>query len=60
MPELKNLPNNYLFKPWEASADVLRKANVKLGENYPAPIVDLKDSRDAALKAFEKTKNITI
>ncbi len=56
VPELKNLPNNYLFKPWEASADVLRKANVKLGENYPAPIVDLKDSRDAALKAFEKTK----
>ncbi|GIS06092.1 MAG: hypothetical protein CM15mP109_08480 [Candidatus Dadabacteria bacterium] len=25
--------------------DVLEQANVKLGENYPEPIVDLKESR---------------
>ena len=35
-------------------ADVLEKANVKLGENYPGPIVDLKESRERALEAFDK------
>ena len=56
LPELKDLPTKYLYSPWEAPADVLEKANVKLGENYPGPIVDLKESRERALEAFDKIR----
>lgn len=52
VPEIANLPNKYLFNPWEAPSDLLEQFGVKLGINYPLPIVDLKDSRDKALKAF--------
>ena len=56
VPELKNLPNKYLFSPWEAPEQVLKKAGISLGENYPTPIVDLKESRNRALEAFASLK----
>ena len=51
VPELKDLPNKYLHCPWTAPETVLKAANVCLGKSYPHPIVDLKQSREAALKA---------
>ena len=36
--------------------DILKKAGVTLGKNYPKPIVDIKSSRQHALDAFAKTK----
>ena len=56
LPELKDLPIKYLYSPWEAPEDVLEQANVKLGENYPNPIVDLKESREKALNAFDQIR----
>ncbi|KZL15957.1 deoxyribodipyrimidine photo-lyase [Pseudovibrio sp. Ad26] len=56
LPELKELPDKYLYKPWEAPKDILQDAGVVLGKTYPLPIVDLKKSRDEALRAFEETK----
>ncbi len=53
VPELAELPNKYLHNPWEAPADVLRDAGVRLDDNYPAPIVDLKASRERALAVFK-------
>lgn len=54
VPELKLLPNKLLAKPWEASELVLQEAGVKLGDNYPKPVVDLKKSRDKALELHKK------
>ena len=56
VPELKYMPKEFLYKPWEAPILVLQAAQVKLGENYPKPIVDLAKSRDAALNAFSSIK----
>jgi len=56
VPELKALPNKYLFSPWEAPEALLEKAQVVLGDNYPKPIVDLKLSRQQALTAFQSLK----
>ena len=56
VPELKELPDKYLFNPWTAPAEVLTQAGVRLGENYPEPIVDLKLSRERALQAFQSTR----
>lgn len=56
VPELKELPDKYLFKPWEAPGEILEQADVKLGETYPEPLVDIGNSRERALAAYEKVK----
>jgi deoxyribodipyrimidine photo-lyase len=56
LPELSGLPDKYLYKPWEAPPEVLDQAGIVLGENYPAPIVDLKQSRKQALEALAVMK----
>lgn len=53
VPELKALPDKYLHKPWQAPESVLRGAGVRLGRDYPQPIVDLAASRRQALAAWE-------
>ena len=54
IPELAKVPNKYLFCPWEAPKEILDAADVKLGETYPEPIVDLKISRERALSALSR------
>ena len=56
VPELRNLPNKYLFSPWEAPENILADAGIELGKIYPKPMVDLKLSRETALEAFATTK----
>lgn len=56
IPELNALPLKYLYAPWDAPADVLKKAGIILGVDYPHPIVDLSMSRQKALSAFETLK----
>ena len=56
IPELRDMPNKYLYNPWEAPRDVLEAANVRLGDNYPLPIVEIGSSRQKALEAFASTK----
>lgn len=51
VPELRDLPNRYLFKPWLAPEAVLKSAGIELGKTYPKPIVDLSFSRMRALEA---------
>ncbi len=58
LPELAALPDKHLFAPWEAPAHVLEQAKVTLGETYPHPIVDLKESRLRALDAFASLPKI--
>ncbi len=52
VPEIARLPDKFLHAPWQAPDDVLEAAGVRLGRNYPRPIVDLKSSRERALEAF--------
>jgi deoxyribodipyrimidine photo-lyase len=52
VPELKDLPERYLFTPWLAPDAVLKGAGVILGHTYPKPIVDLQASREKALYAY--------
>ncbi len=52
VPEIEKLPDKYLHSPWEAKDGVLADAEIKLGKDYPEPIVDLKLSRERALEAF--------
>ena len=56
IPEIASLPDKYLFSPWEAPESVLNEAGIQLGNTYPHPVVDLKQSREAALAAFQSLK----
>ena len=56
VPEIARLPNKYLFNPWEAPELILKEAGIELGSTYPNPVVDLKQSRQLALQAFQSLK----
>ena len=53
IPEISEIPTKFIHKPWEAPEDILLKAGITLGKDYPLPIVDLKLSRERALSAFK-------
>ena len=59
IPELKDLPNKFLYSPWEAPKEILETANIVLGKDYPEPIINLKSSREKALDAFKSLKKET-
>lgn len=52
IPELKSLPNKYIFAPWTAQKDTLSEHNIELGKDYPFPIIDYTYSRNRALSAY--------
>lgn len=56
-PELAKLPDKYIHKPWEASAEILKQAGITLGQDYPEPLVDLKVSRQEALDSYSAAKD---
>ncbi|SAI73794.1 deoxyribodipyrimidine photo-lyase [Bordetella ansorpii] len=52
VPELAGLPAAVIHEPWKASAGQLSAAGVKLGRDYPEPIIVHEDGRKRALAAF--------
>ncbi len=56
VPELAELPPKYIHRPWEAPSPVLEEAGVRLGTDYPEPVISHVEGRGRALAAFEKLK----
>jgi deoxyribodipyrimidine photo-lyase len=56
VPELARLRAKFIHAPWEAPAEVLSMAGVKLGETYPTPTVDHVTARNEALAAFRSLR----
>ena len=50
VPELKNLPDKHIHSPWEAPQPPA---------DYPAPIVDLAEGRDAGPQIFQSLEAVT-
>ena len=40
---LKNIPEKYLFNPWEAPDQLLKDAGIILGQNYPKSVISPND-----------------
>ena len=57
VPELAQLSGEDLHAPWEAKPAALAAAGIVLGRDYPHPIVDLKESREAALAAWQALRS---
>jgi len=55
VPELAGLPDKYLHAPWTAPPAVLAKAGIRLGKDYPEPLVDLATARLRALDTYRAT-----
>lgn len=51
-PELARLPDKWLHAPWEAPSTVLASAGVRLGVDWPEPVVDHAAQRLEALERF--------
>ena len=55
-PELSKLPDKFIHAPFKADADVLKEAGIALGTDYPKPIVDHDEARQAALEGYKKVR----
>jgi deoxyribodipyrimidine photo-lyase len=49
LPELKDLPTEFIFQPWAMTELEQKFNNFELGKHYPKPIVDIKKTRQHAL-----------
>ncbi len=59
VPELGQLSKRFIHRPWEAPATELQKAGIKLGVDYPLPVIDHKRGRERALEALASFKAAT-
>ena len=57
VPELAGLPGRDIHQPWKVPDKALRAAGIRIGETYPAPLVDLAFGRQRALYAFAAIRN---
>jgi deoxyribodipyrimidine photo-lyase len=58
VPELRALRGDEIHAPWLLPPAVQRARGVRVGRDYPAPIVDHARARDEALALFNAVRNI--
>lgn len=57
LPQLANLSNAAIHAPWTASPVELEAAGLKLGEDYPKPVVDHAEARERTLQRYGVVKS---
>jgi deoxyribodipyrimidine photo-lyase len=55
VPEIAGLPDRYLHAPWTAPPLVQTQAGLRLGRDYPEPLIDLAAGRARALEVYRQT-----
>jgi deoxyribodipyrimidine photo-lyase len=57
VPELREVPPEYIHEPWKMPLPLQRKIGCILGVKYPRPIVEIAWSRQRALDVFGQVKH---
>jgi deoxyribodipyrimidine photo-lyase len=57
VPELQNIPDNFIHEPWKMTTLDQEFCGVKIGRDYPQPIVDIEESARAAKVKIYGHKN---
>ena len=52
VPELRDVPGEFLAEPWRMPAAVQSESGCVIGRDYPEPIVDHAEARRAALARY--------
>jgi deoxyribodipyrimidine photo-lyase len=58
VPELSGVPARYVHSPWEMPESAAREAGVRIGRDYPAPVVDHADERRLALARYRPGRQL--
>lgn len=53
VPELQNVPNQYIHQPWLMPIETQQQSGCRIGESYPLPIVDHQVAKDRTLAAYK-------
>jgi deoxyribodipyrimidine photo-lyase len=56
IPELAEVPDQWIHSPWEAGPIELLSYGVELGKQYPEPLVDHSMARQRALDAYDAAR----
>ena len=56
LPELADVPNDFIHEPWTMPSLVQKTAGCTIGKEYPAPIVNHKEAREWTLAAYKKAR----
>lgn len=59
VPELANVPNKYIHQPWRMSSLEQEMSGVRIGRDYPAPIIDHAAAREKTLARYAVVKKTT-
>lgn len=54
VPELAGVPDRHIHAPWEMDASAQRAAGLRIGTDYPAPMVDHGQARARALALYTR------
>ncbi|MEB0013405.1 deoxyribodipyrimidine photo-lyase [Glaciimonas sp. Gout2] len=59
LPQLAKLSNKAIHAPWLADADTLADAGIKLGVDYPRPLIQHDEARKQTLARYAVVKKVT-
>jgi len=54
VPEVRGLPNEYVFEPWKAPQLVQKAAACLVGKDYPLPLADHREQRRVCAQRLKK------
>lgn len=59
VPELSRVPAPYVHAPWTLPRDDQVALRCRVGRDYPAPVVDLRASRDRAVERYRRARGLS-